>query len=68
MILPFRADHLGCKHAGPVQIEPGVEHLLEERIDGFCMLLRDMAVAHVLPDHAGILALGQGVVVAVACA
>ena len=48
------------------QIQPQIEHLLVELVDGFGELLRDVAVAHVLAYHAGILALGQRVVVAVA--
>ena len=64
--LAFVAHDLRGKQARAVQIEPVVEHLLVERVDGFCVLLRDVAVAHMLPDDAGIFALRQGVVVAVA--
>ncbi|MCX8520714.1 MAG: hypothetical protein ORN28_04165, partial [Rhodoferax sp.] len=49
-----------------MQIEPWIEQRFIERIDGFGVLLGDMAVAHVLSDNTGILALGQCVVVAVA--
>ena len=64
--LALGADDLGGEQARAVQIEPRIEGFFVERVDGLGVLLRDVAVAHVLPDHAGVLALGQGVVVAVA--
>ena len=63
--LAFGADDVGGEHAGAVQIQPRIEHIFVERIDGFGELLRDVAVAHVLAHHAGIFALRQCVVVAV---
>jgi len=42
------------------------QRFLIERIDGFCVLLGDVFEAHVLAHHAGIFALCQRVIVAVA--
>lgn len=64
--LALGAGDFGGEQAGAVHIQPGVEHLLVERVDEVGVLLRDVAVAHVLAHDAGVLALGQGVVVAVA--
>ena len=64
--LAFGADGLAGEHAGAVQIQPRIEHLTVEHVDGFGVPLRDVAVAHVLTNHAGIFALGQRVVIAVA--
>jgi hypothetical protein len=50
--------------ARSVQVEPGVEHLLVERMDGLGLFLRDVAVAHALSDDAGVLAVRQRVVIA----
>ena len=66
--LTFVAHDLRDKQAWTMQVEPVIEHLLVERVDGLGVLLRNVAVAHMLPDDAGILALRQGVVVAVASA
>lgn len=41
---PLVAHHLSGKQARSVQVEPAVEHLLVERIDGLGVLLRDVAV------------------------
>ena len=64
--LAFGANDLGGKHARAMEIEPGIERFLIERIDGFRVLLGDMFVAHVLAHNTGILALGQRIVVALA--
>ena len=61
--LALGADNLGGEQARAVQIEPRIEGVFVERVDGSGVLLRDVAAAHVLSDHAGVLALGQGVVV-----
>lgn len=60
--LALGAGDLGSEQARGVQIEPGIEGFL---IKGLGILLRNMGVALVLPSHAGILAVSQGVVVAV---
>ena len=62
--LAFGAEGLTGEHAWAVQIQPRIEHLLVERVDGFGVLLRDVAVAHVFAHHAGIFALRQRVVIA----
>ena len=38
-----------------MHIEPWVEHAFVERVDGFGVFLWNMAVAHALTHHAGIL-------------
>lgn len=38
--------------------------MLVEKVDGFGILLRDMAVAHVLAYDTGVFALSQGVAIA----
>ena len=57
--LALGTGDFGGEQAGAVHIQPGIEHLLVERVDELGVLLRDVAVAHVLAHHAGILALGQ---------
>jgi hypothetical protein len=64
--LSLRADDVGGEQAGAVQVEPRIEGVLIEGVDSPGEVLRDMRVAHVLAHHAGILAFGQGVVVAMA--
>ena len=61
----FWVDNLGSKQTGAMQIEPRIEGLLIEGIDEDRILLGDVIAAHVLAHHAGVLALGQSVVVAV---
>jgi hypothetical protein len=55
----------GGEQARAMEIEPGIEGFLVERVDWLGVRLRDMVVAHVLAHYAGILAFGQGVVVTV---
>ena len=55
--LAFRVHRLAGKQARAVQIQPRVEDRLVERVDRLGVLLWDVAVAHVFPHHAGVLAL-----------
>jgi len=64
--LAFGVHLAGCEHAGAVQINPLIEVFLVKNIDRLCMLLRNVCIAHMLPDNAGIFALRKGVIVALA--
>jgi len=58
------ADDRGGEQAGARQLEPRIEGFLIEGIDPLCEVLWNMLMAHVLAHHAGILALVQGLVLA----
>ena len=59
-------EGVGGEQAGAVVVEEGREHVLCELVDLGGEAARDVAVAEVLAHYAGVLALGEGVVVAVA--
>lgn len=48
-----------------MQVQPRVECVLVAHVDGAGIVARNMAVAHIFSDHAGVFALRQGVVVTV---
>ena len=64
--LAFTVDFAGCKHAGTVQIEPRVEHVLVKPIDQLDVRFQKMTVAQMLPDNTGVFTLRQGVLIALA--
>ena len=54
---------LDGEHAGPVEVEGPRQHVAREAVDERREAPRDVGVAEPLADDAGVLALGQGVVV-----
>ena len=56
------AANLGGEQAGMVVVQVRRQHALRKRVDPGREALRDVVVAEPLADHAGVLALDEGVV------